>query len=69
MRDWCVALVELRYRKDCLRESITEQGDGCCFKLCVGDEVLVELKGRSIKSLRNKGYKALLKQMLDTSEE
>lgn len=52
-----------------LKESFGEDELGGYFKININDKVFVNLKGKSIKTLRKKAYKKLFYYLLDFSED
>lgn len=69
VQEWCRSVAEARYGDDPIKERSKQEGELVIFQLLLKGEPVITLHGRSIKTLRSKGYKALLVRLLDMPEE
>lgn len=69
VQEWCRSVAEARYGDDPIKERSRQEGEQVVFQLLLKGEPVITLQGRSIKTLRSKGYKALLVRLLDMPEE
>ncbi len=60
----CHALAKSRNTR--IKESFGEEGEGSFFKILLDGKVVIDEKGKRIKTLRKKAYKKLLHQIIDT---
>jgi len=68
--------IEIKYREICkvlaknrkitLRESFGEEGDEAYFRLFIDGRLVVEERGKRIKTLRKKAYKKLFYRLIDS---